>query len=419
MAGSEEDVRHEAETWQGCYDDGWRGLIVDEAFAHPAKFARGLIVRIFDDLDLPFGSVVVDPFGGIGLGGIEAASNGLRWFGCELEERFVDLANRNFTKLRKIWIDGGDPLPVIVQGDSRKLRANLAGVMADCVVSSPPYAESLHLNEPPEVQRKRLEANGNHSAIAKASRGGEFRSDSNAGYGNTEGNLGSMPPGSVDAVVSSPPYSECLKGDGTAKETAAESRALRRTEGGSLGQSQRHAGYGGPENLGNLPAGNVADCIVGSPPFEGSLSGKGECPDSRLDGSAFGHGKSINLADYGATNGQLGNSTGETFWSAAREIVAECHAILKSSGVAVFVCKDFIRKGERVPFSADWVKLCEACGFKLTKWVRASLVKEDRHPGMFGEDVVKTTERKSFFRRLAEKKGSPRIDHEDVLFFLK
>lgn len=32
---------------------------------------------------------------------------------------------------------------------------------------------------------------------------------------------------------------------------------------------------------------------------------------------------------------------------------------------------------------------------------------------------VQRTERKSFFRRLAEKKGSPRIDHETVLVMRK
>lgn len=35
------------ETWTGCYDDGWRDLIVPDAFAHPAKAARGLLRRIF------------------------------------------------------------------------------------------------------------------------------------------------------------------------------------------------------------------------------------------------------------------------------------------------------------------------------------------------------------------------------------
>jgi len=29
--------------WRGCYADNWNGLIVPEAFQHPAKFAPGQI----------------------------------------------------------------------------------------------------------------------------------------------------------------------------------------------------------------------------------------------------------------------------------------------------------------------------------------------------------------------------------------
>ena len=34
--------------WQNCYDSGWQGEIVPEAFAHPAKFSHALIRRIYD-----------------------------------------------------------------------------------------------------------------------------------------------------------------------------------------------------------------------------------------------------------------------------------------------------------------------------------------------------------------------------------
>ena len=34
--------------WHGCYEGGWNGLIVPEAFAHPAKMAYGLVNRIYD-----------------------------------------------------------------------------------------------------------------------------------------------------------------------------------------------------------------------------------------------------------------------------------------------------------------------------------------------------------------------------------
>ena len=67
--------------WLGCYRDRWEGLIVPAAFVHPAKMARGLTARIFVHAMrqgwLKPGDLVVDPFGGIGSTGIEAASRGL------------------------------------------------------------------------------------------------------------------------------------------------------------------------------------------------------------------------------------------------------------------------------------------------------------------------------------------------------
>jgi hypothetical protein len=72
-----------------------------------------------------------------------------------------------------------------------------------------------------------------------------------------------------------------------------------------------------------------------------------------------------------------------------------------------------------VPFSQDWARLCQACGFRLVEWIRASLVKRTAEASLFGGEIVETTERKSFFRRLAEKKGSPAIDAEDVLVMVK
>ena len=80
--------------------------------------------------------------------------------------------------------------------------------------------------------------------------------------------------------------------------------------------------------------------------------------------------------------------------------------------------KHFVRNGKLVDFPGDWRRLCEHVGFELVQEVHASLVETTTHRTLFGE---KTTERarKSFFRRLAEKRGSPRIDYECVLFMRK
>jgi hypothetical protein len=48
--------------------------------------------------------------------------------------------------------------------------------------------------------------------------------------------------------------------------------------------------------------------------------------------------------------------------------------------------------------------------------VRYVMVKERRHPSLFGDEIVERREVKGFFRRLAEEHGAPPIDWEEVLW---
>ena len=92
---------------------------------------------------------------------------------------------------------------------------------------------------------------------------------------------------------------------------------------------------------------------------------------------------------------------------------------LSMPGVAGFILKDYVKAGARVPFCDNWVKLCEAVGFRVIQRIRCHLVKTESNPGLFGE-VTKKTERKSFFRRLYEKRpGAVCIDWEEVVFVQK
>jgi hypothetical protein len=380
--------------WTHCYDDTWKGLIVDEAFAHPAKFARGLIRRIYAHAlgagYLKPGDIVIDPFGGVALGGLDASMLGLHWRGCELEPRFVALAEQNIALWQRWQPDG---TARIVQGDSRQLGRVLQ--TAGAVVSSPPYVSGGHHNDVFGAWNK----NGGGQGVG---------SKEEAGYGHTPAQLGQMKEGDLSevlqagAVVSSPPYADHL-GDG--KNGIDTSKMQRASAGQKRGPGCKHeatfqaqsSGYGTtPGNLSALPA-----AVVLSPPYEG---GPVNSTSNGIDWQKAG---------------QLGNEQGETFWSAARLIVAECYKILRPGGYAFWVCKDFVRDKARVPFSDQWRQLCESCGFVTVEWIKASLVKEWTENTLFNGTETKRKERKSFFRRLAEKKGSPRIDHEDVIVMRK
>lgn len=384
--------------WHNCYESGWKDIIVPEAFAHPAKMSRSLLRRILAHAKeqgwLKEGDVIVDPFGGIGSTGILGAYEGYQVICCELEQKFVDLAEQNFKLHDNVWQKFGNPRPIILQGDSRRLVELVE--KADCIVSSPPYERSLDDGHP---SNKRTD-------------GTEFS------YGTTTpGQLGVMKPGKVDMVVSSPPYNE--KGHPSLghpeKQGLVGGNIIDRSTTGAKDGDQFYGQT--PGNLGNLKSGDV-DCVISSPPYEGSIQTDGDGIDwSKI--KKGGTNKTLARAaigtGYGETSGQLAEGQGDTFWAAAKTIIEQCFQILKPGGHAIWVVKSFVRNKKIMDFPGDWQRLCESVGFKTVCIHHAMLVKETKHETLFGDTEVKRKERKSFFRRLAESKGSPRIDFEVVL----
>jgi tRNA G10 N-methylase Trm11 len=488
------------------------------------------------------GEIALDPFGGIGGFILDGLRAGVNVVAVELEPRFVDLGQQNIDlwnaryagRLPK-WGQG-----VIVQGDSRRLRAVLQESGVALIASSPPYAESLE------------KAGGIDPSLSKHVGGPHSQMNrSDTRYGQTDGQLGAMPAGVPPAlIVSSPPFRQTEGGtnvtsaDGPLADEAliarhAAGNAAAQGYGASDGQlanmpegrlsmigptsppysnAQAHPsigsvnkddwGYDGrdiasrrglsaeygdsPGNIANMPEGQAPNIVIGSPPFHnqlpshdnfipphdstklldvsygdayGSAPGQlaalpeGQAPavvvtsppyeasihTGKDDDSArvrkaerFVRGefkysrpdiftsqenigtRAMYQSNYGLEEGQIGNDSGDTFWSAALAILRECHSVLKDGGHAVFVTKRYVRDGAIVDFSQQWVAACESVGFRLVHWHKALLTTDHgtqlAHDGQHKRNF---TERKSFFRRLAEKKGSPRIDWEDILCFVK
>ena len=388
--------------WHGCYSGSWNGILVADAFAHPAKVAPGLAYRIYrymlDRGYIAPGDSVIDPFGGIGGFGYHAMLLGLHFVGVELEPRFVELGNRNIDKWRRdlAMLNGTLGTARLLQGDSRRLL-EVVGAGMGAAVSSPPFIDT----EPTRDDNFRytdgrpLGSTGDH-------------------YGTTEGQLGSMPSGDYAAAVSSPPYADAV--NGTGEGPGARHDPIYHNGDNAYKQSSAN-GYGNaPGNLGSMAGEGFEAAAVSSPPYEASHM---DISSNSLIGTSVNKG-SYGSASYGDSLGQLAETSGETFWAAARIIVEQTYAVLKPGGYAAWVCKDFVRKGQRVPFSDQWQQLCAAVGFEPVERIAAMLV--DDHGSqldIFGGATPRRTERKSFFRRLAEKKGSPRIDWEDVIIMRK
>jgi hypothetical protein len=271
-------VRLPASEWHDCYGDGWQGEIVPEAFAHPAKVSRALIRRIYQHAFvegwLVPGDTVVDPFGGIAGTALDAMWNGLTWVGCELEPKFVALAGQNIDLWqRKYGAKAGFGSARIVQGDSRKLARVIA--QAGCVVSSPPYADSLQtVSDKKAASIKRSQAKydrahghpGNYEMTpGAAGMGGD--------YGTTDGQLGAMREGTPPALIcSSPPYAAIATGAGglNTKPGADGQQSGRSASSASQTADQRYGETAG--QLATMREGEAPACIVSSPPYAGRVT---------------------------------------------------------------------------------------------------------------------------------------------------
>jgi len=304
------------DTWTGCYPSDWRGKIVPDAITHPAKYSSKLIRRIYEHMIeegwLQPGDLVIDPFGGVALGALDAMRLGLRWRGCELEPRFADLGNQNIG----LWNSRYCRMPhwctdaTLFQGDSRNLLAVLE--TAGGSVSSPPYAESIGNAEKSGIDwGKQLDRETNHphgwngesysaaGALSSPPYADSMEKSNGIDVNKLTGNKAGLtsqalmdPRYSAAGALSSPPYAEARIGLKSGQE-----------------QCGRGDQYGAtPGQLGAMKAGGF-DGALASPPFRQTSGGTGETAVGRGDpnllkrhaaGNAAAHG-------YGETEGQLAN----------------------------------------------------------------------------------------------------------------
>lgn len=294
MSAVIEQVEILTDEWIGCYSGGWKGVIVDGAFAHPAKVAFNLARRIYehaiDENWIVSGDTVVDPFGGIGGCAFHGLVNGMRVVTCELEQKFVDLAKEN----RELWRAKFTGLPgfdadnwTILQGDSRKLASVIRE--AGIAVSSPPYAaneKSDYLMTDDGKTRRRDVKRGFKQGH------GSFRGSES--YGDTEGQLGRMrdKEGSFDLAVSSPPYAAVSPEKSSRSVDYAKQYETYRSQGGGASfekfvatQELHSQGYGSSD--GQLARMSEGSLCVSSPPFPqpyssgGGINVKGYGPDGK------------------------------------------------------------------------------------------------------------------------------------------
>jgi len=529
----------------GLYRGNWNSIIVDDAFSHPAKYARDMIywlVRTGIERGwwTPGETTLLDPFAGVALGGLASAAHGLSWTGVELEQRFVDLGNENIQLHREQWERMGLPIPRLIQGDSRRLTEIVGEIGGG--LTSPPYAESLQ-----NAGTERATLKGSDSGMPKD-------------YGTTSGQLGAMPEGKLGGMLS-PPFSPAGNqpriGQGARNELAKE---------GKIPEAQ---GLDDPANIARLPIGGVdtrakrdytyyvclgcilaaiaesqsADEVGGVSPAIPSMSVKhseegrsqsGGRPRSRRDTTtsqthstsprtaitgkveeivgAVTHGESsgerllnetatlveelartptfsqyitsrvrMKLVDNGITASKISlhsvspvteDSTGgscelcgasdvvlklkgeatakpaitandligtsdsiggerrtqvggtdippEDYWSACSSIYQQLYDLFSPNSYLAIIVKPFVRNKTLVDLPAMTLDLLVQIGFSPVTWFDMMLTGRGKQLSMMPEQVPDYEwKRASFFRRLAESKGSPKIDAEVTLVVRK
>ncbi len=309
---------------------------------------------------------------------------------------------------------GDDPEPEHVKGgevrfvDYGTSDGQLAAMRegdVDAVIGSPPYTKA---KAHPSIGSVNKDDWGHDGRDIVGRRGLD------AEYGDQDGQLAAMREGEPpQAVVSSPPLGRAQSG-GTAFWERLEEKHDRKfsdkVREGSQGYREDQLGNSDGQ-LGQMREGEPPVGIVSSPPWEASLNSTDlDFIHNRLTTGPSGSTKLRGIKGarsdgqvYGRTEGQLGAESSDTFWSAAKTILLQCHQVLAPGGVAIWVVKDFVRNKKRIDFTGQWRSLCESCGFETVEVIRAWLVEErGTQYDLDGEAHTKVVERKSFFRRLYE-----------------
>lgn len=260
--------------WENCYNTTWSGLITADSFKHPAKFSHDLIHRIYRHMImrgwLHRGDRVGDPFGGVACGGVVAGYHGLLWIGMELEPRFVEWGKQNLAMHKANWCQCllGDA--VLIHGDSRYFHK----LFVEAIVTSPPYADSVNAQKHGIDWSKvdRTNPNTGNRKRGADTKHGQTLTDQ-LSYGKTEGQIGALKSGEVDAVVTSPAYAQSLRGLGHNGIDVSKMKASGNHTGkSSIVECQEH--YGEAEGQIAALAEGKLDAVISSPPFAGT-SGTG------------------------------------------------------------------------------------------------------------------------------------------------
>jgi len=405
----------------------YAALMPEEARQHPAKYNTELIEFLIEKYTQP-GDVVADIMAGTGVLGVIAALKGRDAVQVELEPKYMEWmekARENVEKLNTLTPKGRI---VNILGDSRRLTELLAEHVGT-IITSPPFGDTNLAAGDPERRRERLLQAGHDPSDFL---GGSARNAVLKHYGQADAVIVS-PPYSDSKKGKADPEKMAERWDRAFREHAETWNTwgkTSRTPGRLRSFLALGSGYTeNPDNIGNLPLGPV-DAVITSPPFgeanrgggiavKGYEGKHGKDPELHLrhDRPLSDNPDNISNLAFGDTE-QLGEQQEDlqqlykrlltrkgrpTYLSEMLRVYTQMFHVLRPGGVACVVVKPFIKDRKVVDLPYITWCLLKSIGFTLEKTYKWRI------------------ERPSFWRILYAKKnpGVPLVAHEYVVVVRK
>jgi len=288
---------------------GQYNSFLKQALPHPAKANTKLLKFLIEHFTKE-GDTILDPMCGSGSTGIVAAVHARNAVQIDIEEKFIKWAEEAKAKVERQAVFSKKGKITNVCGDARRLSELLKEV--DVVLTSPPYSKTLNESKNTTSNLKRAERLKTAGHEPKNFFGGSARNcqlEDGLRYSHDSSNIGNLPHGEVDAVITSPPYEGSLEG------------GSRHTKGGIASRD---------------PA--LAQTVGYSPDKE-----------------------------------NIGNLKKETYLEAMFKCYQEMWKVLKSNGLCIIIIKPFIRNRTVVDLPWHTWLLLEKVGFKLAKLYKLRL----------------------------------------------
>lgn len=295
------------------------------SFSHPAKMVLPLQIWLYENYTRP-GDTVLDPMAGSGTA-LVGCSMGRNVILMELEQKFIRMQLGNWQRIRQRGPMMGCEMgkASMLWGDSREMMRAREHPYTDLWLQYP----KLDYATIKALRRKR-------GLPLLAGR-------------NLEGLL-------ADVVITSPPFGGA--------EIIDNRNSLNDTNTAHIGCSNLTREQYSKGNIANLPYGNV-DAVITSPPYSESVSqGKNGININKI--CRFGpHSQIVINGNYSDRPDNIGNLKSASYLAAMAEVYAQCYQALKPAGLLILVLKNFIRDRLEVRLDLDTIRLCEQAGFAL------------------------------------------------------